>query len=309
MITTLFSKSNPFNYALVTFLFISIFFLGCISLSDDVFLSLAFLKKLGVLMVLIATIYMANFVTKRNGLSKDSAFTFLFVFLFLVMFPSVFENSNLVLSNFFVLLALRRLISLQSLIAPKEKIFDASIWIFVATLFHFWAILFIVLVFISIVFHVSRDYRNWILPFIAFFAVAISFVFLALLLDKSQIPLFLQSSQSDFMIPDFGQKHQNTAVFIFSIFSILFFVTQVFSVSNRPQMLHASYKKIMFSFVIAVFIFFISNKKTDSILVFTFMPAAVMATNFIENVQTKWVKETVVGIIVFCSFLFFYLKF
>lgn len=308
MITTFFSKSNPFNYVLVTVLFISIFFLGSISLPNDVFLSFAFLKKIGILTVLIATIYMANFVTKRNGLSKDSTFTFFLVFLFLVMFPSIFENANLVLSNFFVLLSLRRLISLQSLIAPKEKIFDASIWIFVASLFHFWAILFIFLVFISIIFHVSRDYRNWILPFIAFFAVAIIFVFLALLIDKTQIELFLQSRQSDFALPDFSPKYQNTAVFIFSIFSLLFFGIQVFTVSSKPQMLHASYKKVMISFVIAGVIFLISNKKTDSLLVFTFMPTAVMATSFFESAQPKWLKESVIGIIIFCSFLLFYLK-
>jgi hypothetical protein len=46
------------------------------------------------------------------------------------------------------LLALRRLISLQSMKASKEKIFDASLWVFIASLFHFWSILFIVLIFI-----------------------------------------------------------------------------------------------------------------------------------------------------------------
>jgi hypothetical protein len=54
----------------------------------------------------------------------------------LILFPSVFNNSNLLVANFFLLLAIRRMISLQTLKAPKEKIFDASIWIFIASLFH-----------------------------------------------------------------------------------------------------------------------------------------------------------------------------
>jgi hypothetical protein len=124
-------------------------------------------SKLGLLAVL-GSVFITNFISKKNGLSKDSAYTVFFILL-IVFFPSVLDNVNLVVANFFILLAFRRLISLQSLKASKEKIFDASFWIIVAALFQFWSILYLVLVFISIIFHVSRDYRNWFLPFIAFF--------------------------------------------------------------------------------------------------------------------------------------------
>src|SRR3970282_2496096 len=125
----------------------------------------------------------ANFVSKKNGLSKNSSYTIFFYLLFLLFFPSILDNINLIFSNLFILLALRRLLSLQSLTASKEKIFDASLWIFVASLFHFWSIIFIVLVFISIMFHVARDYRNWILPFIAFFTAGIIFMLYAAVFD------------------------------------------------------------------------------------------------------------------------------
>src|SRR5690606_23381322 len=101
------------------------------------------------------------------------------------LFPKTLNNPTLVISNFFILLALRRLISLQSLLTPKEKIFDASIWIFVAAIFHFWSILFILLVFVSIILHVSRDYRNWLLPYIALVTAVIIFTFAALAFDET----------------------------------------------------------------------------------------------------------------------------
>jgi hypothetical protein len=99
-------------------------------------------SKLGLLAVLLGSVFITNFISKKNGLSKDSAYTVFFIFLLIVFFPSVLDNVNLVVANFFILLAFRRLISLQSLKASKE-IFDASFWIIVAALFQFWSILFL----------------------------------------------------------------------------------------------------------------------------------------------------------------------
>src|SRR3970040_3015553 len=171
MITSVFKKSTPLNFSLVVILILVFFLMYQFQDISWMNSGILILKKAVILSVLLASVLITNFVAKKNGLSKDSTYTIFFYFLFLLFFPSVLDNLDLIASNFFILLALRRLISLQSLKASKEKIFDASLWIFLATLFHFWSIIFIVLVFISIMFHVARDYRNWILPFIDFFAV------------------------------------------------------------------------------------------------------------------------------------------
>ena len=188
MITSVFRKSTPLNFLLVGILMLFFFLLFLwqdLSWTNSIFLIVI---KVALFCLLLASVFIANFVAKKNGLSKDSTFTIFFYFLFLLFFPSVLANTNLIVSNFFILLALRRLISLQSLKASKEKIFDASFWIFLAALFHFWSIIFIILVFISILFHVSRDYRNWILPFIAFFVVAIFFLIYATVFKWLSIP-------------------------------------------------------------------------------------------------------------------------
>ncbi|MES2577113.1 MAG: DUF6427 family protein, partial [Bacteroidota bacterium] len=203
MITSVFRKSTPLNFSLVVILmlvFFSIYQFQDLSWMN----SFVLISKKGMLFcVLLASVFITNFVVKKNGLSKDSSYTVFFYFLFLLFFPSVLDNLNLILSNFFILLALRRLISLQSLKASKEKIFDASLWVFLAALFHFWSIIFIVLVFISIIFHVSRDYRNWILPFIAFFIVGILFMIYATVFDLDVLEYIIKSVQINFEIDYF----------------------------------------------------------------------------------------------------------
>ena len=204
MITTIFSKSRPFNYVLVTVLLILLFFLYQLRFTDWMNSIESVGKKAILLGLLIGSLFISNFITKKNSLSKDNTYPFLFFFIFLILFPTTLGNSNLIISNFFILLALRRLISLQSLVAPKEKIFDASMWVFLAALFHFWSILFIILVFLSIALHVARDYRNWVLPYIAFFTVATLYVVFGLLYDTKLFSHLMDDAAFSFDFDYFG---------------------------------------------------------------------------------------------------------
>jgi hypothetical protein len=203
-------------------------------------------------------------------------------------------------------LALRRLISLQSLKASKEKIFDASLWIFLATLFHFWSIIFIVLVFISIIFHVSRDYRNWILPFIAFFIALIMFMLFATVFNLDVIEYVLKSVKINFEINYFTNSYQNGALSIYATVALFFVVSMFSTLSNRPQLLHTSYKKIIASFFIGVLIYVISANKSNDLLVFTFAPLAMMATSHIEIPQEKLKQEIVLFVLIACSLFAFF---
>ena len=306
MITSVFKKSTPLNYSLVVILMLVFFLIYQFQEVSWMSSGVLLLQKSGLLLVLLASIFIANFITKKNGLSKDSSYTIFFYFLLLLFFPSVLNNVNLILANFFILLALRRLISLQSLKASKEKIFDASLWIFVATLFHFWSILFLVLVFISIIFHVSRDYRNWLLPFIAFFTIGIVFLLFAAIWDVNVIEFVNSNVSTNFNIDYFTNNYQNAALSIYVSVALFFVVSMFLTLSNRPQLLHTSFKKIIASFFIGVIIFLISSNKSNDLLVFTFAPIAIMATSHIEIVQQQMKREIVLAVFIVCSLFAFF---
>ncbi|TPD71969.1 DUF6427 family protein [Flavobacterium microcysteis] len=306
MITSIFSKSRPLNYIIISTLLVVCYFLYLQKFPERVDSVEGILSSIGLLLVLIGSLFIVNFVTKKNGLSKDNSFTFLFFFSFLVLFPTTLVNVNLILSNFFILLALRRLISLQSLLTPKEKIFDASLWIFIAAIFHFWSILFILIVFVSILFHVSRDYRNWILPFISFFAVGVITLMYALIFDRSLIETVVDSALIDFNFNYFTNNYQNFALSLYVVTAAFFFITQALTLPNKPLNMQSSYKKIIVAFCIGVVVFLISSNKNNSLLIYTFAPVAIMATNYIESMQINWLKETFVYVIVVCSLLTFF---
>ena len=296
MITNVFKKSTPIIYSLIIVLVVSFFFLYQFQTNNWSNSVTEILKKTGLLFIICGSFFLSNFIAKKNGLTKDSSYTILFYLILLLSFPSIWNNFNLIVSNFFILLALRRLVSLQTLKAPKEKIFDASLWIFMASFFQFWAILFIFIVYLSIIFHVSRDYRNWLVPFVALFSGVIIFVFFALLLDKSFIMYnYLENSNMSFDMDYFENNYQNIALSWFAIFVVFFFFATIISLTKLPLNLQASYKKIVFSFLIGIAIFIISPNKSNDILIFTFFPLAIMATNFIEYSQNKIHQEIILA--------------
>jgi hypothetical protein len=306
MITSVFKKSTPLNFSLVVILMLVFFLLFQFQDStwtDSTFLTL---KKAGLFTALLGSVLITNFIVKRNGLSKDSSYTIFFYFLFLLFSPTALDNTNLILSNLFVLLALRRLISLQSLKASKEKIFDASLWIFVAALFHFWSILYILLVFISILFHVSRDYRNWVLPFISFFAIGILFLLFSMIFAVDILEFVNKSVTTSYKIDYFTSNYQNGALSIYATIALFFVISMFASLSNKPLLLHTSFKKIIASFFIGVVIFLISSNKSNDLLMFTYAPLAMMATSHIELAQPKLKQEIVLSVLVACSLFVFF---
>lgn len=306
MITSVFKKSTPLNLILVVILMLVFFLIyqfQDLTWINSLVLSL---QKSGLFLILLGSVFISNFIAKKNGLSKDSSYTIFFYFLFLLFFPSIWNNTNLILSNFFILLALRRLISLQSLKASKEKIFDASLWIFVAALFHFWSILYIILVFISIIFHVARDYRNWVLPFIAFFAVGIISMLFSLIFFKDVLGYISEKATTNFNVDYFTNNYQNAAFSIYITIAFFFVISMFVSLPSKPLVLQASYKKIIGTFFIGIVIFAISSNKSNDILIYTIAPLSMMATSHIEVKQLQLKQELVLGVLILCSLFAFF---
>ena len=305
MIASVFKKSTPLNYALTVFLVLFFFFIYQIQDTSWVASGVLLLKKVFTFLVVLASIFLTSFIGKRNGLTKNSSYTAIFFLLLLLFFPTILNNLNILLANFFILLALRRLISLQSMKASKEKIFDASLWIFVASLFSFWSILFLILVFISVIFHVSRDYTNWVLPFIAFIAVAIFFAFFTSFLGINILDYWHQNTQIDIAIDYFTNTNQNIAFSIYVSVALFFVFSMFITLSHRPSITQTSYKKILASFFIGVIVFVLSANKSSDFLLLTIAPLAILASAHLEYLQTKFKQEMVFIAVVLCSLFSF----
>jgi len=305
MLASIFSKTRPINYLLLGSTLILFYLMPLLVDTSWTISPLLIGLKAGLLFLLAGSVLLVGFVALRNTLTRANSYALLLFLMFLLLFPTLLSNTKIIVANFFLLLALRRLISLQSLISPKEKIFDASFWIIAAALFHFWCIIYLVLVFISIVFHVSRDYRNWIIPFVACAAVGVIYMMFGLIIGHGLFEQLLDEMKPSFDFMYFENIYQNIALSLFAPVALLFAVPYTFSISSKPLNLQSGHKKILYSFLIGVGIYILSNHKNNSFLVFTFAPLAIMGANFIESQESKWTREAIVwSVVVICVLIF-----
>ena len=121
MIASLFSKTRPINYVLILIMLFSCFFLYQFQVPKEGFTSGDLFSKIIIFLLLLLSFFLVNFISLKNTLTQNDNYAILLFFVFILLFPSVLNNIKIVLSNVFLLLALRRLISLKTLNSSKEK--------------------------------------------------------------------------------------------------------------------------------------------------------------------------------------------
>lgn len=307
MIASLFSKTRPINYALVLIMLFSCFFVYQIRLSNEQFTTGDLLAKISVFVLLLLSFFLLNFISLKNALTQNDNYAILLFLVFIMLFPSVLNNLKIVLSNVFLLLALRRLISLKTLNFSKEKIFDASFWIFISAIFHFWSILYIILVFISIIFHSGKEYKNWLLPFISFLCVWVLYIATSLLMfDNYSINKAVFHVSFNFF--DFKNVYQNMALALFVSIAVLFFASQTIDYQNKPLNMQSSYKQVYFAFLLAVGIYVFSTNKSNDLLIYTFAPLAILGANMFEKMKNSIYKEVSLYLLLGVGLFFFFVQ-
>lgn len=305
MITTIFSKSQPVNYIIIAVVF-TLFF-SLFQIQNESWASIEIIGSNFLMFVLLCLgILLSNFIGNKNNLQKNSSYSILFHVLFLLLIPDVFNDLNAIIANVLILFSIRRLLSLDSKSNVKQKILDASLLIFTACLFKFWAIIFILLVFAAITFHAPRDYRNWMVPYIAFGTCAVAFIFFSVLFEPQLINKFWNKRFTNLTFDYFINSFQNLSISFYASLAALFIANLAIKYSRKPLNSHPHYKILVLTIVLGILFYVFSTNKNNGLLVFTFAPMSILAANFFDTSETKWIKESTAIIIVLVSIICFY---
>ncbi len=173
MLTSFFGKSNPVNYLILGVFIIIGYLLGGLSGSETELTPLGILEQVFFVSVGLLSIMLLDFIVQKNALTRNNTYAILFFGCFMAMIPTVFLNADVLLANFFLLLAVRRIISLKNDKNSEKKILDASLWITVASFFYFYSLLFFVPLWLAIVQKPNSSYKQMLVPFAGFFAAII----------------------------------------------------------------------------------------------------------------------------------------
>lgn len=305
MISSIFGKTKPINYIIVlTFLFL-FYWLVHFFLYQRVYGYEQLLSQVAVLAVLLFTFFIVNFVVIRNKLTSANSYSILFFALLMVIFPETLTDNRAILCNFFFLLATRRLISMKSLKDLKIKIFDASLWIMIGSLFYDWALLFLLVVYIAIYIYEPKNFKNWIVPFAAGFVVfMISYSFL--ILTNNQDFFYRHYQFSIQFDVDYYLNWANSSKLI--IYTTLFFILSIFAFLKLGKSgvgKIVTTRLIVFSFVIGLLLNILTSTEDLHPILLTFFPAAVLMTNYVESIKRDNLREIVLMFSIFIPFIIF----
>ena len=303
MISSIFSKTKPVNYLLLLgFLF---FFYWAVHYfryqriySLDEYLYWGFL-----LGMLLFSIFLVNFIVKRNQITGSNSYAMFYYVLLIVAFPEVMTDENAIPCSLFLLLAARRILSMRSLKNLKTKIFDATLLTAVASLFYDWSLLFLILVFVAIYFYEPKNIKNWLVPVTALCTVALIASGLLIVIG----------------IPDYLYEHYKfslsldrnfAALWTYSskliLYAALIILTGILAFLKMGKLglgRIITVRLIAISVSIGLVVTFLKSNADVYPVLITFFPGAVLITKYVEVIKRQKIKELVLVLSVLIPFV------
>lgn len=298
MITRFFSTSKPIHLVLVSFFVLGLFLAVRLGYYSNGISALQILKELTLYGFTLLSIFVLSFFVNKNNLTKQNSFKILLFSLFLACIPATIQHGTIIVSNVFILFAIRRIISLRSNLNIKKKLFDAAFWITLASLFYFWSILFLILVFAALIFYSLGQSNNWMIPFTAIITVALIIISYNIITENTFGDIYNYIDSVGF---DFSNYNTPSLIISITIICLLGLWTLFFYVKklqDKSRALRPSFTLILIALIIGVAIVVLAPNKNGSEFVFLLAPLAIIMTNYIESIKKVWFAEVFLWVLI-----------
>ncbi len=305
MISSIFGKSKPINYIII----LGFLFLFYTALSYDLLTRMdqpeQFFLHVVVLGILLFSIMVVNFIVKRNQISGTNDFTIFYFALLIVLFPDVLLDHNAIMSSFFLLLALRRLISLKSLKSVKLKLFDSAFWILVGSLFYDWILLFLLLVYIGIYIYEPKNFRNWLVPLVSLSCFAI--LLYSFIIITGNTSFF----NAHYQFKIYGDSNLinsiqgSLKIFLYTLLVMIAGIISFVKLRKLGMGKVVTMRMVAIAFILGIVVTFFKSSESAAPIILTFFPAAVLFTKYVEVIKRINIKEVTLILSLVIPFMVF----
>ncbi len=305
MISSIFGQSKPINYIIILGFLILIYGLVSANQLESFKSPEKFLLHLVILGALLFSIMVVNFIVKRNQISGTNDYTIFYYALLIALFSEALMDYNAIMSSFFLLLSMRRLISLRSLKSIKLKLFDATFWIVAASLFYDWALAFIVLVYICIYTYEPKNFRNWLVPLAGLTSAGILIYSALLLVGNTE---FLEAHYRFYIYTDSNPLYSITGGVKILLYLLLVVVAGIVAFVKLGKLgmgKIVTMRIIAIAFFLGIVVTIFKSSETISPIMITFFPASVIFTKYVEVIKRVNIKEVALILSVVVPFMVF----
>ncbi|MDO5607180.1 MAG: hypothetical protein Q4G08_01870 [Capnocytophaga sp.] len=285
MISRIFQNTKPANLLIVLAIVVGIYL---------TFEALLFQRFVGfgaiaisflILLLLLVTMIVANSITHHNELTGNNSFTILFFGLMVSLFPDTYMDLSAVFANFLCTLALWRLMTLRTGKHFVQKILDASLLISFASLFVTWAIIYLLIVWISLVYFGTKKGKYWLIPFVALICVVVLYAATAIVMGFEDALLH----RIDFRLDGHYSflQHIPSMLSVATLATVLS-VTMLFFITRKQPQVASSIPLVMLFLWIGLAVSLASHE-----FIFTFVPLSILFTIYFEQIRRAWLKESI----------------
>jgi hypothetical protein len=307
MLTSFFGKSNPINYLILGILIFVGYFLAIFSEIKSAINVTFVLEHIVFCAVSVLSMLLLDFIIRKNNLTKNNTFGIFFFTFFLLAIPPVFLEGTILITNIFILLALRRILSFRTNKNIEKKILDAAIWITVASFFYFWSLLFFFVLFFALLRKPNTNYKELLIPIIGFLGILVLVTAYYFLVTNSFSWFFDWKTpiSKDFFAYNGLRLLVPAAIMI--TFLIWAGLSRVFKISVLQKKERSNAVIILIAVVTTIFMALDSPQKTGAEMLFIIGPLAMISNNYIESSKEIWFKEVLLWLAVLLPILVFIL--
>ncbi len=293
MIADFFNKTKPINFLILNMLSIIVYFIAVyINFSDENYSS-SFLSISFYLFFFLIILFIHNFITRKNKLTGNNTYALLIFILLFALFPKLFENYKILISNFFLLFAVRRIYSLQTLFETKSKLFDSAFWIGLATLFYSWSFTYLILIYVAIIVFRKLKWNHFIIPIIGFFTPIYLYYVYLLITNNQQLFHEIWSLKISVQFENYNHLYLLLPIAIILVFIIWSVYPTLKHSLKAKKNTKATYTLLLTHLTLAIVLAIISPVKDGSEFLFMFFPFSILFAKYLQIVKDYWFKEAI----------------
>lgn len=245
-------------------------------------------------------IYFVNEIARKANLTEMSSFPMLFFILLITAFSEVLFDVRLIISNFFVVLSIQDLLTINTSKRSNLNFFSSTLWLCVASLF-FPPVVFLFLpVVFAVIFYGASDIRNWLMPLAAILCFLLIGYATALLIDATSF--FAEHYKivlPENLFSEFNFENYTRLTF-YSIANIVLLVIVFGRLQDIGKGRVLEIRMLFLFFIVGILLTLISlgPKVGLRAILFTFCPVSIFITNYFQIFRRKRLREYVLLFII-----------
>jgi hypothetical protein len=307
MIANFFNKTKPVVFFIVSSMLFLYYVVALFQFKYEAFSFLWLLKRIGVFLLFVAFLLITSFIIKKNALTHSNSYAIVLITVLLgAFYETMFEN-QIIITNILLLFGFRKIYSLRSVTNTKLKLYDASFWLGIAALVYSWSILYVLLIYVTLIIYDRVTIKNFLIPIVG--AITPIFIYFTYCFYVDNLEQFYNCWVFN---PNFDYNNYNNfkllvpiAVVLATVIWSILVLTPKVSVSGIN--IKRTWRVVLNHLIISAVIIAFSPLKNGSEMLFMIFPVSVVVTNFLRVSGSENFKNLILYLFITVSISVYFL--